>query len=118
MRSKLPLLDIRGISYRTRRSGAVGRSRGRRRFSQRKVNLKRLWLVLLSVGSSNALAEIVWKGNFDTGDRSHGGGADRVRSARLQFVDSPVKGGRSALKALGKKYENPTPARGNQTDFF
>jgi hypothetical protein len=40
--------------------------------------------------SSPALAGVVWRGDFETGDRSQYSGAQMVSADRLQVVTSPL----------------------------
>jgi hypothetical protein len=90
-----------------------------RRFSQRKVNLKSLSIVLVTLGASTAAsADIVWRGNFETGDRSQWSGTEMVSADRLQVVEAPVREGRYALRALVHQYDNPIHASGNRNELF
>jgi hypothetical protein len=92
---------------------------GRRFSPHRKVNLKPLSIVLVALGVSTAAsADIVWRGNFETGDRSQWSGAEMVSADRLQVVEAPVREGRFALKAIVHQYDNPIHASGNRNELF
>jgi hypothetical protein len=80
--------------------------------------LKRLGPLLFLIVGSNALGDIVWRGNFETGDRSQWSGTEMVSSDRLQIVESPVREGRYALKATVRQYDNPIHASGNRNELF
>lgn len=75
-----------------------------------------LWLVTFLV-SSPSLAGVVWRGDFETGDRSQYSGAQMVSADRLQVVTSPVAEGRYALKATVKQGDDPINSSGNRNEL-
>jgi Polysaccharide lyase len=68
--------------------------------------------------SSPALAGVVWRGDFETGDRSQYSGAQMVSADRLQVVTSPVAEGRYALKATVKQGDDPIDSSGNRNELI
>jgi polysaccharide lyase-like protein len=64
-----------------------------------------------------AWAGVVWRGDFETGDRSQYSAAQMVSADRLQVVTSPVAEGRYALKATVKQGDNPIGASGNRNEL-
>ncbi|KFE69096.1 polysaccharide lyase [Hyalangium minutum] len=78
----------------------------------------RLLLVSLAVllVSGPASASVVWRGDFETGDRSQYSTSQMVSADRLQVVTSPVAEGRYALKATVKQGDNPINASGNRNE--
>src|SRR5260370_34376904 len=116
--SKLPLLDnwriapLSPSSFATLRPVPVGR----RFLLKRKVNLKPLSIVLATlVASTAAWADIVWRGNFETGARSQMSGAEMMSADRLQVVVATGRHGRYALKALVRQFDIPILAIGIRT---
>nr|WP_224244483.1 polysaccharide lyase [Hyalangium gracile] len=75
-----------------------------------------LWIAALLV-SSPAVAGVVWRGDFETGDRSQYSGAQMVSADRLQVVTSPVAEGRYALKATVKQGDDPINSSGNRNEL-
>lgn len=75
-----------------------------------------LWLVTFLV-SSPAVAGVVWRGDFETGDRSQYSGAQMVSADRLQVVSSPVAEGHYALKATVKQGDDPINSSGNRNEL-
>lgn len=78
----------------------------------------RLLLVSLAVllVSGPASASVVWRGDFETGDRSQYSLSQMVSADRLQVVTSPVAEGRYALKVTVKQGDNPINASGNRNE--
>ena len=72
-----------------------------------------MWLV-----SSPALAAVVWRGDFETGNRSQYSGAQLVSADRLQVVSSPVAEGRYALKATVIQGDDPINSSGNRNELL
>jgi hypothetical protein len=64
-----------------------------------------------------AWAGIVWRGDFETGDRSQYSAAHMVNADRLQVVTSPVAEGRYALKATVRQGDDPINASGNRSEL-
>ncbi|WP_224361357.1 polysaccharide lyase [Hyalangium versicolor] len=80
------------------------------------MRLLPLWLAALLV-SGPAMADIVWKGDFETGDRSQYSTAQMVSADRLQVVTSPVAEGQYALKATVKQGDDPIDSSGNRNEL-
>src|SRR5688572_13304109 len=76
-----------------------------------------VWLVLWGV-SSPALAGVVWRGDFETGNRTQYSGAQMVSADRLQVVSSPVAEGRYALKATVMQGDDPINSSGNRNELL
>ncbi|WP_439099184.1 heparin lyase I family protein [Corallococcus exercitus] len=66
---------------------------------------------------SLAAAEIVWRGDFETGNRSQYSKEQMVSSDRLQVVTSPVSEGKYALKATVKQGDDPINSSGNRNEL-
>lgn len=64
-----------------------------------------------------ASAGIVWRGDFETGDRSQYSGTQMVSADRLQVVTSPVAEGRYALKATVRQGDDPINSSGNRNEL-
>jgi hypothetical protein len=64
-----------------------------------------------------AWAGVVWRGDFETGDRSQYSAAHMVSADRLQVVTSPVAEGRHALKATVRQGDDPINASGNRAEL-
>jgi hypothetical protein len=60
---------------------------------------------------------VVWRGDFETGDRSQWSSTQMVSSDRLAVVPSPVREGRYALKATVRQGDNPISASGNRNEL-
>jgi len=67
--------------------------------------------------SGPAWAGVVWRGDFETGDRSQYSAAHLVSADRLQVVTSPVAEGRYALKVTVKQGDDPINASGNRNEL-
>jgi MYXO-CTERM domain-containing protein len=80
------------------------------------LRLLPLWLVTFLI-SSPAVAGVVWRGDFETGDRSQYTSAQMVSADRLQVVTSPVTQGRYALKATVKQGDDPINSSGNRNEL-
>jgi hypothetical protein len=72
-----------------------------------------MWLML----PGSALAGVVWRGDFETGDRSQYTRTQMVASDRLQVVTSPVAEGRYALKATVRQGDDPINSSGNRNEL-
>jgi Polysaccharide lyase len=62
-------------------------------------------------------AGVVWRGDFESGDRSQYSAAHMVSADRLQVVTSPVAEGRYALKATVRQGDDPINASGNRAEL-
>jgi hypothetical protein len=60
---------------------------------------------------------VVWRGDFETGDRTQWSSTQMVSSDRLQVVPSPVREGRYAIKVTVKQGDNPISASGNRNEL-
>jgi MYXO-CTERM domain-containing protein len=75
-----------------------------------------VWLAMWLVPGL-ASAGIVWRGDFETGDRSQYSGTQMVAADRLQVVTSPVAEGKYALKVTVKQGDDPINASGNRNEL-
>ena len=73
---------------------------------------------LLAVLPVTALANPVWKGDFETGNLSQWDGTQMVDSDRLAGRHFAGAGGEYALKATVKQGDNPIGASGNRNELF
>lgn len=76
-----------------------------------------LWLATCLFVPGLASAGIVWKGDFETGDRSQYSSTQMVSSDRLQVVTNPVSEGKYALKATVKQGDDPIDSSGNRNEL-
>ena len=76
------------------------------------VALLAMWLVPFL-----ASAGIVWRGDFESGDRSQYSSTQMVSADRLQVVTSPVAEGKYALKATVRRGDDPIDASGNRNEL-
>jgi hypothetical protein len=60
---------------------------------------------------------VVWRGDFETGDRSQWDREQMVSSDRLQVVPSPVRQGSYALKATVRHGDDPINSSGNRNEL-
>ncbi|MBJ6764193.1 heparin lyase I family protein [Myxococcaceae bacterium JPH2] len=60
---------------------------------------------------------LVWRGDFETGDRSQWDRTQMVSADRLQVVTSPTREGRYALQATVKQGDDPINASGNRNEL-
>lgn len=60
---------------------------------------------------------VVWRGDFETGDRSQWTRAQEVSADRLQVVSSPLREGRYSLKVTVKQGDDPINASGNRNEL-
>lgn len=71
-----------------------------------------MWLV-----PGLASAGIVWRGDFETGDRSQYTGTQMVSADRLQVVTNPVAEGKYAIKVTVKQGDDPINSSGNRNEL-
>ena len=64
-----------------------------------------------------ASAGIVWRGDFESGDRSQYSSTQMVSADRLQVVTSPVAEGKYALKATVRQGDDPINSSGNRNEL-
>jgi hypothetical protein len=62
-------------------------------------------------------ASVVWRADYETGDRSQWDKAQMVSSDRLQVVSSPARQGKYALKATVRQGDDPIDASGNRNEL-
>ncbi len=74
-------------------------------------------LVAVFLSAVPAWGGVVWRGDFETGDRTQYSAAHMVSADRLQVVTSPVSQGRYALKATVRQGDNPINASGNRAEL-
>ena len=67
--------------------------------------------------STAAHASVLWRGDFETGDRSQWTGTEMISADRLQIVQDPVRQGRYALKARVYQGDDPINASGNRNEL-
>ncbi|MGZ3461751.1 MAG: heparin lyase I family protein, partial [Archangium sp.] len=68
-------------------------------------------------GSSGSSSGVVWRGDFESGDRSQWDGTQMVSSDRLQVVSSPTHQGTYALKVTVRQGDNPINGSGNRNEL-
>jgi hypothetical protein len=68
-------------------------------------------------GATAPPSTVVWRGDFETGDRSQWTRAQEVSPDRLQVVTSPLREGRYALKATVKQGDDPIDSSGNRNEL-
>ncbi|WP_205522780.1 polysaccharide lyase [Myxococcus eversor] len=71
-----------------------------------------MWMV-----PSLAFAGVVWRGDFETGNRSQYSGEQVVSSDRLLVVTNPVAEGKYALKVTVKQGDDPINSSGNRNEL-
>lgn len=75
-------------------------------------------LMVLMVGAGvRASAEVLWRGDFETGDRSQWSKAQEVSPDRLQVVADPVRQGGFALRVEVRQGDDPINASGNRAEL-
>ncbi|QRO00467.1 heparin lyase I family protein [Archangium violaceum] len=60
---------------------------------------------------------VVWRGDFETGDRSQWSKTQMVSADRLQVLSSPTRQGSYAIKVTVKQGDNPISASGNRNEL-
>ncbi|NVJ09042.1 heparin lyase I family protein [Myxococcus sp. AM001] len=73
---------------------------------------------LVSLIPSFASADVVWKGDFETGNTSQWTRSQSVSNSRLQVVTDVVREGRYALKATVRQGDDPINASGNRNELL
>lgn len=68
-------------------------------------------------GSTPPPSTVVWRGDFETGDRLQWTKAQMVSPDRLQVVSSPLREGRYALKVTVKQGDDPINSSGNRNEL-
>jgi hypothetical protein len=71
--------------------------------------------MLLSVPA--ARAEIIWRGDFETGDLSQWSESQEVATDRMQVVDTPVRQGKHALRIEVRQGDDPINASGDRAEL-
>ncbi len=69
-------------------------------------------------GATVARAEVIWRGDFSTGDLSQWSSKEAVSSDRLTVVPDPVDGSRDVLKAFVVQGDNPIHSSGNRNELL
>jgi hypothetical protein len=67
--------------------------------------------------STTASGGVVWRGDFETGDRSQWSKTQMVSADRLAVVPSPARQGRYAIKATVKQGDDPISSSGNRNEL-
>ncbi|AEI62722.1 polysaccharide lyase [Corallococcus macrosporus] len=73
---------------------------------------------LVSLIPAFASADVVWKGDFETGNTSQWTRSQSVSNSRLQVVTDVVREGRYALKATVRQGDDPIGASGNRNELL
>ncbi len=60
---------------------------------------------------------VVWRGDFETGDRSQWSSTQMVSADRLQVVPSPAREGNYAIKVTVKQGDDPINSSGNRNEL-
>ena len=74
-------------------------------------------MLLSALSVPVAHAEIVWRGDFETGDLSQWTTAQQVAPDRLQVVDSPARQGKHALRVEVRQGDDPLNASGDRAEL-
>ncbi|EPX58126.1 F5/8 type C domain protein [Cystobacter fuscus DSM 2262] len=88
-----------------------------------KSNSQNDWASIAEARACGAASEsssgsgVVWRGDFDTGDRTQWTRTQMVSSDRLQVVSSPARQGSYAIKVTVKQGDNPISASGNRNEL-
>jgi hypothetical protein len=61
---------------------------------------------------------IVWRGDFETGNRNQWDGTQMMSADRLQVIPSPVREGGYSLKATVRQGDDPINSSGNRNELF
>lgn len=75
-------------------------------------------LLCLLLAPVPALAEVVWKSNFEVGNRSEWSSTQMVDVSRLLVVKEVAREGERSLKATVIKGDNPIQASGNRNELI
>ncbi len=62
-------------------------------------------------------SSVVWRGDFETGDRSQWSGTQMVSSDRLAVLGTPTRESRYALKATVQQGDDPINSSGNRNEL-
>jgi hypothetical protein len=62
-------------------------------------------------------SSVVWRGDFETGDRSQWSSTQMVSADRLAIVSSPLREGRYAIKATVRQGDDPINSSGNRNEL-
>lgn len=79
--------------------------------------LTALAAVAVTLAVSAARAEVLWQGDFETGDTSQWSHDQSMGADRLQVVEHPVAQGRYALKTTVYQGDDPIGASGNRNEL-
>lgn len=79
--------------------------------------MRRLVSFLCLLLAPSAMAEIVWKSGFETGDRSEWSSTQMVDVSRLLVVKDVAREGKRSLKATVVSGDNPIKASGNRNEL-
>lgn len=80
---------------------------------------KSIAIGLCALGLSGAArAEVLWRGDFETGDTSQWNQHEMVSPDRLRVVTDPVREGKYALEATVVPGDNPIHASGNRNELL
>lgn len=79
----------------------------------RRIAVAGLWLLL----AAQVQAEVVWRGDFETGDKSQWDSEQSMGPDRLQVVDDPVRQGAYSLRVEVRQGDDPINASGNRNEL-
>jgi hypothetical protein len=68
-------------------------------------------------GGTGTGSGVVWRGDFETGDRSQWSKTQMVSADRLQVIPSPVRQGSHAIKVTVRQGDNPINSSGNRNEL-
>ncbi len=68
-------------------------------------------------GTTSNGSGVVWRGDFETGNRNQWSSTQMVSADRLQVVSSPSRQGSYAIKVTVKQGDNPISASGNRNEL-
>ncbi len=71
----------------------------------------------VALAAADARANVIWRGDFETGDISQWSKAQMVSPDRLKVVSNPVAQGKYALQATVVAGDNPIGASGNRNEL-
>lgn len=84
---------------------------------RRPTRLLQLIPALLVTAGAPAPAEVIWRGDFESGDIKQWSKAQVVAPDRLQVVTSPVRQGQHALRVEVRQGDDPINASGNRAEL-
>lgn len=74
-------------------------------------------LIALALVPQLAFSEVVWRGDFETGNDSQWDVAQRADASRIRIVGDPVRQGQYAVRVTVKQGDNPISSSGNRNEL-